>query len=104
MVKAGSPTEDDFRSNYELGKPPRRYERTWAVMHVGVSVFREPEQAGELARRFPPIGAHVAHLRLEPDRGINLASTGKIPGHYSVWGSPDQLLACVVDTVSVEEV
>ena len=104
VVKADPPSEDDFRSHYELGKPPRRHEREWAVMYMGLSMFREPDQAAWVARRWSAIGDHVAHLRLEPDRGINLASTGKIPGHYSVWGSPDQLLACVVDTVSVEEV
>jgi hypothetical protein len=43
------------------------------------------------------LGAHVAHIRLEPANGFHIAETGARV-HRTVWGRPLQLLACIADT------
>lgn len=58
------------------------------------------DAAAERATRWPALGTHVAHLRLEPGNGFHVAQTGARV-HRTVWGRPLQLLTCVADILPV---
>jgi hypothetical protein len=88
--------EDAFRSHYELGRPPRGPENRAAAVHMAISMFDRAEVAASLAERVPKLGGHVATMDLRPGFGVCVAKTGG-PAHWSVWGRPPQLLACVTD-------
>ena len=91
---------DSLRSNYERDAPPRGVERQSALIHFGLSMFVSFEAAADRARRWPVLGAHVAHIRLEPANGFHIAETGARV-HRTVWGRPLQLLACIADILPV---
>lgn len=63
-------------------------------------MFVSFEAAVDRARRWPVLGAHVAHIRLEPANGFHIAETGARV-HRTVWGRPLQLLACIADILPV---
>ena len=88
--------EDAFRSHYELGRLPRGPEDRAAAVHMAISMFDRAEVAASLAERVPKLGGHVATMDLRPGFGVCVAKTGG-PAHWSVWGRPPQLLACVTD-------
>lgn len=89
---------DALRSHYELRRPPRGPENRAAVIHMALSMFDQPRPARELAEPVPQLGGHVATLALRPGLGICVAKTGA-PTHWSVWGRPTQLAACITDVV-----
>lgn len=89
-----------LRSHYELQRPPRGPEHRAAVIHMALSMFDSREIARQLAVRVPKLGGHIATVDLRPDLGICIAKTGG-PAHWSVWGRPAQLEACIVDVEQV---
>lgn len=86
---------------YELGAEPRGIEGRLAVVHVGLSMFVRGDAVAAVAQRFPRVRSQVAELLLEPNRGFCIDHTGSA-AQRTVWGRPLQLLAAVVDIVSVE--
>ena len=90
----------DLTSNYERGARPRRIERFFAVVHMGISTFTTTQAARALVERYPDIGTHIARLHLPGGAGfcIDQPPAG---AHRSLWGAPLQLAACVVDVESV---
>jgi hypothetical protein len=68
-------------------------------MWAGVSVFSSAERASAIMQRFPKIGTSVARLQLPPemvdDGTIWIEKTGADPGHFTLRGAPEDLLACV---------
>lgn len=64
---------------------------------MGLSMYERSSHAEQTARLFPVIGGFIARLVLRPRNGFNLASTGQ-PGHWTVWGGPEQFVAAVLDT------
>lgn len=91
---------DSLRSNYDLGRPPRRREEHWSIVHMGISTFSDPRAAAGTARKWPVIGEWVAQIALTHGQGFNVAHTG-MPGHLTLWGDPIKLLEAVVDIVAV---
>jgi hypothetical protein len=91
---------ESLRSNYERDARPRGLEIESALIHFGLSMFVTFEAAAARATRWPKLGTHLAHLRLQPGNGFHIAETGPRP-HRTVWGRPLQLLACVVDILPV---
>ncbi len=89
---------ESFKSNYELGRNPRRAEIDFAPTHMGISVYLGQERALSTARAFPKIGEYVARVQLEPEMGAAFALTAE-PGHLTVWGRPLQLIRGLVDIV-----
>jgi hypothetical protein len=87
---------DSFRSNYELGAPPRSLEFESMLIHLGLSMYLKAEMAIATALRWPRIGQHVAEVHLEPNNGFCYAATAQ-HGHLTVWGRPLQLVACISD-------
>lgn len=94
--------EDALRSHYELGRPPRGPENRAAAIHMALSMFDTARGAHDLAVRVPKLGGRVATIDLQPDLGICVAKTGG-PAHWSVWGRPAQLAACVTDVVGADD-
>jgi hypothetical protein len=97
IVKTPDPEDPEFldslRSHYELGHHPPGPPRP-AVLHMGLSMYRDMVDAIGTARRWPVIGEHLATLVLWAGRGFNIADTGH-PGHVTVWGDPESLRAHV---------
>ena len=92
---------DAMRSNYETGRSAHPADLRATVLHMAVSMFEDAEVLSRLARRRPDrVGTHLARVELQPGRGICLADTGS-RGHWSIWGLPDQLAACVVEVMLV---
>jgi hypothetical protein len=93
--------EDALRSHYELSRPPRGPENRAAAVHMSLSMFDTPRVAHDLAVRVPKLGGHVATIDLQPGLGICVSKTGG-PAHWSVWGRPPQLAACVTEVVRAD--
>lgn len=92
-----------MRSNYEIGRSPHPVDLRATVLHMAVSMFENDEVLLRLARRRPDrVGTHLARMELQPGCGICIADTGSV-GHRSVWGIPEQLVACVVDVEPVRK-
>jgi hypothetical protein len=91
---------ESFRSNYERDAPPRGIERESALIHFGLSMFTSFDAAADRARRWPALGTHIAHVRLEPGNGFHVAETGARV-HRTVWGRPLQLLDGVADILAI---
>ena len=86
----------DLTSNYERQARPRRIERFYAIVHMAISTFTTADAARALVERFPDIGTHIARLRLPASAGFCIDAPPR-GAHRSLWGSPVQLAACVVD-------
>jgi hypothetical protein len=87
---------DSFRSHYELSEEPRKVERRWTIMHMGISVYKTSERAVETALTWPQLGRHVARLELRPEMGFNYAHTGHA-GHLTLWADPVKLRDVITD-------
>jgi hypothetical protein len=87
---------DSFRSNYELGSPPRRIENSAAVIHMGISMYLDRDTAVGTAERFPKLGGFLAEVDLADGRGFNYAFTGH-RHHLTIWGDPVKLSEATVD-------
>ena len=72
----------------------------------GVSVMATLAQARKRARQVPSLRGKrfIAEVRIPDGSAITFARTTKTPGHYTLWGDPDDMLQCVVSVVPVEEV
>jgi hypothetical protein len=87
---------NSLRSHYELEERPRRSERSWTVIHMGISAYLRTEPARATAERFPNIGDFIAEIVLTAGHGFNFAQTGH-PLHLTIWADPVKLQAAVVD-------
>ena len=88
-----TPKVHDFLSKRDKHDAQIRGEH-W-LLYVGLSMFADEAQAEAIRDRFRP-HQHVAEVELRPGRGITLARTGKTPGHHTVWGRPEDLLAAAL--------
>jgi hypothetical protein len=87
------PVTSDFLSMTALGDPNRGP----AILTLGVSMFSTRGQAARIRDRFRR-DQHLVAVGLSVGRGFSLARTGKTPGHHTVWGEPDRLLAAALDS------
>lgn len=94
--------QNSFRSSFDLEKPPRGVERSSAVIHMGISAYREPGAAIETARRWPKLGDYLARVVLAGGNGFNWARTGP-PLHLTVWGDPVKLSEAVADITPIPQ-
>lgn len=93
---------DSLRSHYELSQEPRKVERRWTVLHMGISVYMSQDQASQTARRWPKLGDYIARLELQAEHGFNVARTGHA-GHLTLWAEPVKLRDATVDISTVAE-
>jgi hypothetical protein len=93
-IKAEEPAATDFWSNKRRGKRPRKAEITNPKEYDAVSCWDSLEKVRKFARQFPQIGAFVAELHVLDDGPLDLVPEGD-PGHWNVYGEPEQMLAYV---------
>jgi hypothetical protein len=95
VVRTAPPTLRDFTSNAALGRPlldpTPENRRLWA----GLSFWATMAQARRNARRYRNQGAFIATVVIEDGAAVRVEKT-RGPGHYTLWGLPHTLLACVV--------
>jgi hypothetical protein len=97
MVATSPPTINDFRSNQERGRTPRKpltseQQELWS----GISAYESWAQARRKAGASPWLGEYIAELHIPPGSEIRMRRTTSSRGHWTVWGEPALLLACVV--------
>ena len=98
VVRTDPPTRQDFLSHEALGiqlRNPDDHE-LWR----GLSVQATEQQARQRAR-LPGFGRFIAEVSIPVDGDIRWQRTGRQPGHHTLWGSPDELVASVTRTVAV---
>ncbi len=104
IVRSDQPDDpvfiNSFRSNYDLGSPPRLVEDSAAVIHMGISMYLDRRVAEETARRFRKLGDYLARVDLRSGFGFNYAVTGH-KSHLTIWGDPVKLSTAVVDVYTV---
>lgn len=114
IIAGTEPVGDDFLSNAEKhirdirgGRTPRSIPRTGDLLHMwsGVSVYRSEERARAIAQGYPNLGRLIAQLQIPigavEDGGMRIEKTAADPEHYTLWGAPNSLRACVQSTNSV---
>lgn len=99
VTRSDPPTYRDSTSFAMLGRPlanptPERLRR-WQ----GLSVFTTIEQAREKARHAPLMGSFIARLEIRPDESIRVERTTSSAGHFTIWGTPDDIIACWIPPV-----
>lgn len=96
IVRSSMPTEADFRTARDLGKPllSPKYEREWAE---GLSCYDSLEYAIDRAIVSNYLlGDHVAIVQIPEDGSIEIAQTTRDVHHFSVYATPDRILPHVV--------
>jgi hypothetical protein len=100
-VKSVTPPEEDFRSMLGSGRVPRpqrdgQYDAEVLRRAAGVSCYETREQARDAAMRYR-LRTFIAELFI-PDDGcaIEVARTGSVAGHYTVWASMAYFMSRIV--------
>lgn len=100
IVQMVIPVRRDFESHRSLGKvllnPTPEKVRLWR----GVSAYRTQALARRKALDYPQLGRYIAEMSVAADGPIRWERTGG-RGHFTLWGTPDDLLATVVTVVEV---
>jgi hypothetical protein len=101
IVQTNPPTQDDFVSNPRRGKPVRHVTPQTQRLIDGLSVFDSEEMTRSVARSFPKIGTFIAELHVRSTGTLRWERTTRTPGHYTLWGDPDECLNSVTRVTSV---
>ena len=101
IVQTMPPVHIDFTSNQAKGVPLRRDTAQARRLWTGISVFDTEEGAREMARRFPTLGMYIAALAIPGNAPIRVERTTAAPGHFTLWGEPDDIIGLVIDVVPV---
>lgn len=95
IVYTVPPTVEDFKSHMALGRPLRDSSPAARRKAEGVSVFVEVREARHIAKTYPKtMGRYIAELQIADDSSILWEETGR-NGHHTLWGEPEELLACI---------
>jgi hypothetical protein len=103
IVRSEWPTRDDFRSLADEGKVCVS-KRRFRECAEGISVFDDFDHVCMLARTYHfQRRRFVARLVVPEDGSVEFAKTFGIH-HYTIYyGSPESILALVVDVISIPE-
>jgi hypothetical protein len=71
-------------------------------MHAGVSVLSNADAARDLARSLAPPRRYLAVLAVPAYGTIDYGRTGRKDYHCTLWGTPEELMACIVSGIDVE--
>jgi hypothetical protein len=97
VVGTDPPTEQDFYSYRDLGKPLLDDSQEGQENWIGVSVYEKRRQAVALARylirRRRPIGTFVAEIVIPPGMIVHGKRMGG-EGHFNLFERPSILLSC----------
>ena len=101
IVLSNPPTEVDFTTQQALGRRSTTHDPELLRLADGLSVFSTERQARQKAWQYPWLGSFISRLNVPDDSPIRIEKTlGR--GHHTLWGTPEQLAACVVATLSLE--
>jgi hypothetical protein len=97
VVVSDPPTLDDFTSNEAKGRQPRKpltpdEQELWR----GISAYESWSLARRKAGASPWLGEFIAELAVAEDSPIMARRTTNSRGHWTLWGAPEALIACVV--------
>ena len=105
IVQTDPPELSDFLSNAAKGKRPRRPTPGVLRLWDGISVYDTLRQARITARTFPHLGRHIAILHVPDDGSVQFEQTLEpAKGHFTLWGAPNVLLACVAGMARLDVV
>jgi hypothetical protein len=98
--------QHDFLSYLDLGIVSEDDSPEARRLKAGISVNATLRQARNRARGVTSLRNHefIAELRIPDGASVTFERTGATRGHYTLWGAPEDLLACVVSVVRVDEV
>ena len=97
LVKGRKPKRSDFESHKVRGL---WYDPANERYADGISVWDTVDRARAVTQQRKPVRAKaIAELSI-PTRRFRLEQWGP-PGHYTVWGNPDELLGRVIGVVDV---
>jgi hypothetical protein len=101
VVQTDPPTLADFTSAAAQGRPARRTDPETQRLWTGISVYGSLRQARDKAFDFPILGRYIVSLDVPDGAPIRPERTTSARGHYTLWGGPADLLACVMATVEI---
>ncbi len=104
ILTAEDPTLDDFLSGAAQGdEPPRTDDPLVHRMWQGISVYATETQARKKAKA-SRLGDYIAELSVPVGGSIAFRRTGgsRARGHHTLWGDPEELMACITRVVAVE--
>ena len=102
VVRSNPPTEADFLSDRERGRPEPADVRLLRLMD-GLSVFDSEDRARGKAVRYPSLGSFIAALDIPAgDDRFRFERTTTSRGHYTLWGDPATLQRLVTLVVPVD--
>jgi hypothetical protein len=104
IVKTNPPKLADFVSNAAKERPIPDDARPEARrLWDGLSAYATEAQARRHAKISPMLGSFLAELAITPDAPVRIERTLGT-GHYTIWGDPALLLACVTRVAAVRPV
>jgi hypothetical protein len=97
IVQTNPPALADFISDRDSGRsmPGRKWLHTWD----GFSVMDSEAGARELAAEYPRLGGYIAAIEVVEGSGIRTERTHNREGHYTMWGTPEVVMAHVRSVV-----
>lgn len=102
IVSHNPPTTDDMRSYHELGIPLRSTTPEAQRRARGISLYNTLAQARKLGIGPPWHGSgYIAELQIPDDAQVTIERTGRQRGHYTLWGSPDDILEYITHVVPI---
>jgi hypothetical protein len=99
IIQSSTPTLLDFTSLEAQGIPPRSDDPEIIRLRSGISCWATETQARRTAMRYPFLGSHIATLQIPDDAPVRVERT-RGRGHYTVWGSPVELMTYVTSVQS----
>lgn len=102
IVSQNPPTREDVSSYQELGIPLRSATPEALRRSRGISLFNTLAQARKLGIGPPWHGSgFIAELQIPDDAHVTIERTGRQRGHYTLWGSPDDILGYITHVVPI---
>ena len=104
IVLTDPPGVEAFLSYQAQGRTPATTDPEALRLWSGIAVYATEAQARRQAFAYPFLGHYLARLEI-PDAGpIRFERTTRSRGHYTLWGEPAAVLACVVATTPAARV
>lgn len=96
LVKLDPPSATDFPSHHELGRQFNRpLDPESARLSRGVSVSENADKLRARAAKHNSLGKFIATLHVTDGDAVRWEQTTKRKDHYTLWGTADEILACV---------
>jgi len=103
VLRGSKPTERDFMSKAALGEPLRLpHTAKRRRIYEGVSMYATLESARQRARKLESQPTHIAPAVIPLDGPVTFEQTGNDSQHFTVWGTPAELVVLVLSPIEVE--